>query len=104
MRTGEALPDLIRIACRELESFYLADLQAVEQALGLSGIASSSRPAGIASRIDSSRRRRNLKALTKRRYQAVEGSRAIGPCLDPENGRSRSFRNLVLGIRRLVGT
>ena len=40
MRTGKAYRSLIRIACRELESFYLADLQAVEQALGLSGIAS----------------------------------------------------------------
>ena len=31
---------LVRIACRELESWYLGDLAAVERALGLSGLAS----------------------------------------------------------------
>src|SRR5580658_1307264 len=29
----------VRIACRELESFYLGDLQAVESGLGVSGLA-----------------------------------------------------------------
>lgn len=46
---------IIRIACRELESFYLADLIAVEQGLGVTGIAKRqthhkfhlSRPAGF---------------------------------------------------------
>lgn len=95
---------LIRIACRELESFYLADLRAVEQGLGLSGIAArqQTRKFRDPDRLQSPKV--ELKTLTKLRYQQVEGSRAIGPCLDLENGRSRSFRNLVLGIRRLVGT
>ncbi len=95
---------LIRIACRELEAFYLADLRAVEQGLGLSGIAAqqASRKFRDPERLNSAKQ--ELRALTKHRYQPVEGSRAIGPCLDLENGRSRSFRNLVLGIRRLVGT
>ena len=93
---------LIRIACRELEAFYLADLQAVEQGLGLSGIAAqqNTRKFRDPERLNSAKE--ELRTLTKHRYQPVEGSRAIGPCLDPENGRSRSFRNLVLGIRRLV--
>jgi len=93
---------LIRIACRELESFYLADLQAVEQGLGLPGIAAQqqTRKFRDPDRIVSPKQ--ELKTLTKYRYQQVEGSRAIGQCLDPENGRSRSFRNLVSGIRRLV--
>lgn len=30
---------LVRIACKELESFYLGDLNAVEQGLGLTGLA-----------------------------------------------------------------
>jgi hypothetical protein len=94
---------LIRIACRELESFYLADLQAVEQGLGLVGIAAQqgTRKFRDPERLNSAKE--ELRKLTKHRYQPVEGSRAIGPCLDPENGRSRSFRNLVAGIRRLVG-
>jgi hypothetical protein len=95
---------LIRIACRELESFYLADLEAVEKGLRLSGIAAqqSTRKFRDPDRLNSAKE--ELKTLTKHRYQQIEGSRAIGPCLDPDNFRSRSFRNLVSGIRRLVGT
>jgi hypothetical protein len=94
---------LIRIACRELESFYLADLQAVEQGLGLRGLAAqqSTRKFRDPERLHSAKD--ELRKLTNHRYQPVEGSRAIGLCLDVENGRSRSFRNLVAGLRRLVG-
>lgn len=95
---------LIRIACKELEAFYLADLAAVEKGLDLSGIASQqgSRKFRDPDRIGSPKE--ELKRLTKWRYQQVEGSRAIGPCLDPNNSRSRSFMHLVSGIRRLVGS
>lgn len=94
---------LFRIACRELESFYLADLQAVQQGLGLSGIAAEQAKPKLRDpdRINSAKE--ELRKLTNQRHQPVEGSRAIGRYLDPENGRSRSFRNLVAGIRRLVG-
>jgi hypothetical protein len=94
---------LIRIACKELEAFYLADLDAVERGLGIAGIAvqQATRRFRDPDRLNSAKE--ELRRLTNHRYQPVEGSRAIGPCLDPENGRSRSFRNLVAGIRRLVG-
>ena len=36
---GRQAVSLVRIACRELESMYLADLQALEQALSLKGLA-----------------------------------------------------------------
>lgn len=36
---GRSGASLVRIACRELESFYLADLAAVEKALGINGLA-----------------------------------------------------------------
>jgi hypothetical protein len=95
---------LIRIACRELESFYLADLSAVEQGLGLSGIArhQNTRKFRDPDRLVSAKE--ELERLTNGRYQQVGGSRAIRPCLDPDNSRSRSFRNLVAGIRRLIAT
>jgi hypothetical protein len=93
---------LIRIACRELESFYLADLQAVEKGLGISGIANRQRTRKFRDPDRLNPAKEELRRLTKRRYQPVEGSRAIGPCLDPNNSRSTSFRNLVSGIRRMV--
>lgn len=94
---------LIRIACRELESFYLADLRAVEQGLGLTGIVAQQGKQKYCAPDRLNSAKEELRKLTNHRYQPVEGSRAIGSCLDPENGRSPSFRNLVAGIRRLVG-
>lgn len=95
---------LIRIACRELESFYLADLQAVEQGLGLSGIAKQQHTRKFCDPDRLVSPKEELKRLTHQRYQPVEGSREIGRCLDPDNVRSRSFRNLVRGICTLIGT
>ena len=93
---------LVRIACRELENFYLADLAAVERGIGIAGIAKLQakvkfrRPDYLGSPS------RELTLLTKGRYQKVGGSRAIGVHLDLNNRRSDSFRNLVQGIQRLV--
>ena len=95
---------LVRIACQELEAFYLADLAAVEQGLGLSGIASQQDKRKFRDPDKIVSPKEELKRLTKQRYQQVEGSRAIGQCLDPNNRRSRSFMHLVSGIRKLVAT
>jgi hypothetical protein len=95
---------LVRIACRELESFYLADLQAVERGLGLPRLASQQQTRKFRDPDHLVSPKEELKKLTKKQYQPVAGSRAIGPCLELENTRSRSFRNLILGIRRLTGT
>lgn len=92
---------LVRIACRELETFYLADLRAVEQSLGLRGLANHQgkkkfrAPDGLGSPS------RELKVLTGNRYEKVGGSRVIGQHLQLDNPRSPSFRNLVAAIRRM---
>lgn len=93
---------LVRIACRELESFYLADLAAVEKGLELSGLAKRQSCRKYRSPDYLGSPSKELDTLTKGRYQKVSGSRAIGPWLEPDNVRSDSFRNLVAGIRRLV--
>lgn len=98
---GKQSVSLVRIACRELETIYLADLQAVETALG---------EAGMARRQNSAKFRQpdrlespgvELRTLTHGRYQKVGGSRQIGRHLDLTNERSPSFKNLIGGIRRL---
>ena len=93
---------LVRIACRELESFYLADLAAVEQGLGIVKLARQQAKASFRAPDALGSPSRELCALTRGAYQKVGGSRAIGPFLDLDNVRSPSFRNLVSGIRRLV--
>ena len=97
-------PDtVVRIACCELESFYLADLAAVDAGLregpGLAGLQDRRKyrnPDRLAKPSD------ELIRLTKQAYQKVSGSRAIGPHLDPDNTRSASFGHLVSAIRRLA--
>lgn len=93
---------LVRIACRELESFYLADLTAVETGLELDGLVRQQNSVKFRNPDRLGSPSKELETLTKGRYQKVGGSRAIGPHLDLGNTRSASFRNLVTGIQRVV--
>lgn len=93
---------VVRIACRELEAFYLADLAAVEHGMGLTGLARRQNRAKYRSPDAMTSPSAELKRLTDGAYQKVSCSRAIGPQLDPGNSRSRSFMHLVAAIRRLA--
>lgn len=96
---------LVRIACRELESFYLADLSAVEAGLQITGIAKQQNKTTYRSPdtgCDSPSG--TLDKITKGGYQKVAGSQAIAPYLDVANDRSTSFKNLIDGIKRLAAT
>lgn len=93
---------LVRVACRELESFYLGDLEAVEKGLGLRNLAAKQdtrkfrAPDGLGNPSD------ELFRLTENLYQKMSGSRAIAPYLNLDNNRSHSFNALVAGIKKLV--
>lgn len=93
---------LVRVACKELESFYLGDLKAVESGLGLRGLSAKQgqkkfrAPDNLGSPSD------ELSKLTGKLYQKVSGSRAIGPHLSLDGNRSHSFNVLVSGIKKLV--
>lgn len=92
---------LVRIACRELESFYLGDLAAVANAIG---------PPRL-SRLQNKRKYRKpdnllnpsqeLKKIAPT-YQKIAGSRTIAPHLSIEENLSISFHHLVRGIRSLI--
>lgn len=98
---GRQSVSLVRIACRELESFYLADLQAVETALGMSGLVRLQHSARFRSPDNLVNPSRELARITQGVYQKVSGSRQVGPYLNIDNDRSSSFRNLLAGVRRL---
>lgn len=97
---GRQVVSLVRIACQELESFYLADLSAVETALGIGGLAKQQAGARFRTGDTVVNPSAELAKLTKGRYQKVSGSRVIGTKLDIGNGRSPSFSCLIAGIRR----
>lgn len=92
---------LVRIACQELETFYLADLAAVGTAFNIPNLATLQQ--GIKYRNPDSKPNPAdiLDKLTKGEYQKVSGSREIGKYLDLNNSRSQSFYHVVKGIRTL---
>lgn len=100
-QSGKADRCLIRIACKELETFYLADLKAVEQALQLQNIAKQQNNQKFRNPDALGNPSNELRRLTKNRYQKIAGSRAIGEYLDLDNKRSSSFKHLVEAIRGL---
>lgn len=100
--SGKGLNCLVRIACKELEAFYLADLQAVGAALGMNRLAVQQGSRKFRSPDNLENPSRELMVLTQNRYQKVGGSREIGKYLQLENERSASFKSLIAGIRRMA--
>jgi hypothetical protein len=94
---------LVRIACHELESWYLADLNAVEKGLGLDNLSSRQNKSKYRDPDSLGSPSNELKLLTNKQYTKGSGSHAIGPHLDPDNTRSRSFAVFVSGVRRAAG-
>lgn len=95
-------PDaVVRIACRELESWYLADLAAVEKGLGVTRLRrfQANKKYSAPDRLGSPSR--ELRRLAPA-YQKIGGSRAIAPHLDVTNQRSLSFAHFVSAIRKLA--
>ena len=95
----------IRIACHELENFYLGDLAAVARGLSclsvnkLASKAIYRQPDSIANAPE------QLKRITGNAYQKCSGSRSIAPYLDLEGGnRSKSFNALLSAIRELTAS
>ena len=96
-------PDaLVRIACHELESWYLGDLAAVEAAFRLNGLARKQNTRKYREPDSLANASQELKNLTKHKYQKISGSRAIGPHLSLDANRSHSFRVFLSGILRIT--
>lgn len=98
---GRQATSLVRIACRELETMYLADLSALAQATGLPGLVRLQSQAKFRApdRLESPSH--ELSKITHGLYQKVGTSRLLGPHLNLTNERSATFKNLLRGIRQL---
>ena len=96
-------PDaLVRIACHELESFYLGDLEAVEKSIGPENLSRQQSKAKFRNPDNLNNAAQELKKIAPT-YQKVSGSRAISPNLDIDQNCSTSFNVLIAGVRRLIG-
>lgn len=92
---------LIRIACHEIEAWYLGDFGALQRGFPRFN------PVSVQGRA----KYRNVDALPNAakelstlvpQYQKVSGSRAIGKILDAESNTSRSFQCFVSGVKHLL--
>ncbi|MCC5847660.1 MAG: DUF4276 family protein [Verrucomicrobia bacterium] len=102
-KTDKQPATIIRIACRELEAFYLGDLKAVEQGLKVKGLSRKQQSKKYRQPDSTQSPKQELRQLTNNRYQPISGSRAISPHLDLTGvNRSHSFGVLIEGIRRLT--
>jgi hypothetical protein len=96
-------PDaVVRIACHELESFYLGDLKAVANTIGPDKLAQNQKKAKYRNPDRLNNAAQELKHIA-RTYQKLSGSRAIGPALSLDGNYSHSFNQLIGGIKRLAG-
>ncbi|MDY6806305.1 MAG: DUF4276 family protein [Cyanobacteriota bacterium] len=92
---------VVRIACRELESWYLADLTAVEKAYNKTNLSSRQNEKKFRNPDVLGSPSKELKSLVPE-YQKINGSRTIAPYLNLENRRSRSFFHFIGSIKKSV--
>jgi hypothetical protein len=95
-------PDtVVRIACQELEAWYLGDPVALAKAFGDAGLATVGQRARFR---DPDCVVQPAQALVKLvpSFQKVSGARRMAPLLDPTRSKSRSFRALIDAVQRLA--
>lgn len=95
---------LVRIACAELESFYLGDLLAVEKAFNLNNLNRHQEkkcfrdPDNNVEKPDL-----KLKNITNNLYSKVAGSREIGKYLNLKGqNKSQSFNFFINGLKNII--
>lgn len=91
---------IIRIACRELESWYLADLPALAKAYNQPELSRHADRSRFRIPDDIVTPSRELKRMLPA-YQKIDGSRRMGRLMDPDNLKSGSFALLVRTLRRI---
>ena len=101
--TGKSELTCIRIACHELESFYLGDLEAVEDGLGLNRLSNKQNSRKFRDPDRLANASQELKRLTNDKYSKVQGSRDIAPYLSLDgSNKSHSFNVLIGGVKKLL--
>ena len=92
---------LVRIACHELESFYLGDLNAVSLAYKKTVPSQKSRKYRTPDNLSNAAE--ELSKITQNEYHKIDGSRRIASLLSLDGtNHSHSFNILCDGIRRIV--
>jgi hypothetical protein len=97
---------IVRIACHELESFFLGDLWAIENGLGIKDLSKRQNQTKFREPDKLKKPSQEIGMLIRNKskrkfsYLKIEGARRITPYMNPLNNRSHSFGVLY---RTLVG-
>ena len=94
---------LIRIACHELEAWFLGDLSAVEQAFGIKKLSAQQQKSKFKDPDKLANASEELEKLVKG-YRKVSGARKIAPHMKLHRNYSHSFNCFISGVRRLIET
>lgn len=96
-------PSLVRVACRDLESWIVGDWHAVAEAFERPGLAGLARKEPYR---EPDTLVRPVETLRKHipDYQKRDGARRVGGLLDPQRNQSKSFRAFCTGLATLVGS
>lgn len=97
---NESIPLLVRIACKELENWYLGDLYAVEKLY----------PSSNASKLSNKSKFRNSDLLNgteemdklSSSFTKTSCAREIFHFMDIDNNKSISFQNLIKGLEKFL--
>jgi Domain of unknown function (DUF4276) len=92
---------VVRVVCRTLESWILADLKALEQAYQIPGLERHQNKERFRQPDILHNPFAELRKLVAS-YQKRSGARAVGLWLDLDNERSRSFRTFVRAVRSQI--
>jgi hypothetical protein len=92
---------LVRVACRELESWVVGDWRAVAEAFDRPHLIAQSQKEAFRNPDHLVRPVESLRKFVPE-YQKRDGARRVGALLDPRRNQSESFQVFCSGIRRLV--
>jgi hypothetical protein len=93
---------LVRIACQELEAWYLAEPDALASAFGNENLRRIGAKALYRDSDAIVRPSFELEKLVPE-FQKVSGARRMAPHMTRERNRSRSFRTFISGLERIAG-
>lgn len=92
---------VVRIACQELEAWYIGDLESVERAYAKDGIAEMKSRAKYRNPDTLANPSEEMHKLIPE-FVKLDGARRLGRELTLDSSSSRSFRVFVEGVKRLV--
>ncbi len=93
---------VVRIACHEMESWFLGDLQAVEKAYNIGGLSRRQQQRKYRNPDGLNNAAQELKKLVPG-YQKISGARTIGQHMDINRNCSASFRVFLEGVYKALG-